>query len=265
MAALLLSGCTKDQAPTDTETDPAPEEAIEEGIVQTPADLELEAPDTAPIDQDLTDKWLKDNAEFLAAQPTLGDPDAPVTLVEFADYNCPYCKAFHEETYPWLKSELIETGKVKLVFVNAAFMGEGSSYGAKAGESVYKQSPEAFWVFHDALMTHKGTLESVKDMKAFVKETAKGLIGVDPKKLLKDTETQWSKRLVAEDWDFAMTNGVVATPTILLNGYLFEEANDKMLITQFVEETLQQENPSTPSKETAAEADGGAATDEEEK
>src|SRR5437868_2511913 len=48
--------------------------------------------------------------------PILGDKNAPVTLVEFSDYECPFCKRHYDQTYPELKKNYIDTGKVKLVF-----------------------------------------------------------------------------------------------------------------------------------------------------
>lgn len=48
-------------------------------------------------------------------EPTLGNPNAPVTIVEFTDYQCPYCRKFHDETFPKLKAQYIDTGKVRFV------------------------------------------------------------------------------------------------------------------------------------------------------
>src|SRR5688500_606459 len=48
--------------------------------------------------------------------PVLGDKNAPVTIVEFSDYECPFCKRHFEQTYPQLLKDYVDTGKVKLVF-----------------------------------------------------------------------------------------------------------------------------------------------------
>jgi len=48
--------------------------------------------------------------------PVLGDAKAKVTIIEFADYQCPFCRIFWKETFPRLKKEYLDTGKVKLVF-----------------------------------------------------------------------------------------------------------------------------------------------------
>jgi protein-disulfide isomerase len=48
--------------------------------------------------------------------PALGDPKAPVTIIEFGDYQCPYCRQFWRETFPRLKKEYIDTGKVRFIY-----------------------------------------------------------------------------------------------------------------------------------------------------
>ncbi|MEA2766837.1 MAG: hypothetical protein QOK07_3241, partial [Gemmatimonadaceae bacterium] len=47
-----------------------------------------------------------------------GNPDAPVWVIEVSDFQCPYCKQWHDETYPVLRDEFVRTGKVRLAYVN---------------------------------------------------------------------------------------------------------------------------------------------------
>lgn len=54
----------------------------------------------------------------IASAPTLGDANAPVTILEFTDFECPYCKSFFTDTLPQLKSTYIDTGKAKLTVRN---------------------------------------------------------------------------------------------------------------------------------------------------
>ena len=49
-------------------------------------------------------------------EAVLGNPEAPVTIIEFASLSCPHCAAFHKERFPWLKKNFIDTGKVKFIF-----------------------------------------------------------------------------------------------------------------------------------------------------
>src|SRR5699024_2682758 len=94
---------------------------------------------------------MVDEQQLTDGQPTLGDTDAPVTVVEFGDYKCPACKVWGEDIFPQLVSDYIDTGKVKFSFINVLFHGEESKLGSLAAESVYKQNPDAYWDFHKAL------------------------------------------------------------------------------------------------------------------
>lgn len=60
---------------------------------------------------------------------TLGSPDAPVTLVEYADLKCPFCRDFTENAFPTIVDDYVKTGKVKVEFRNLAFVGEGTAPG----------------------------------------------------------------------------------------------------------------------------------------
>jgi protein-disulfide isomerase len=98
-------------------------------LLTTAGCFSQKAPSTdAKMDQILSElkeikELLKDpskasGSELLLAdrqEPALGRPDAPITIVEFTDYQCPYCRKFHDETYPKLKSQYIDTGKARLV------------------------------------------------------------------------------------------------------------------------------------------------------
>lgn len=82
-------------------------------------------------------------------QPTLGSADAPVTMVEFAEFYCPYCANFHWQTFPRIKEEFIDTGKVKYIFRNLVVHGDAAQLAAKAGECALRQ--DAFWKFHNRI------------------------------------------------------------------------------------------------------------------
>ena len=60
----------------------------------------------------------------------LGDPKAPVTIIEYGDYQCPFCGKFFSETEPLIRSEYVNTGKVRMVYRNFAFLGPESTASA---------------------------------------------------------------------------------------------------------------------------------------
>ena len=81
--------------------------------------------------------------------PILGDPSAPITIVEFGDYQCHQCFNWFHNTKPALTRDYIETGKVNLVFVDLAFLGNDSPKAAQA--SYCAEDQEMYWDYHDLL------------------------------------------------------------------------------------------------------------------
>ena len=81
--------------------------------------------------------------------PILGDPSAPVTIVEFGDYQCHQCYNWFHNTKPAITRDYIETGKANLVFVDMAFLGRDSSPAAQATYCAEDQG--MYWEYHDML------------------------------------------------------------------------------------------------------------------
>lgn len=84
---------------------------------------------------------------IITAQPTKGSPDAPVTIIEFAEFYCPYCARYLWETYPKIESDYINKGLVRYQFRNLVVHGQPALLAAAAGECA--QAGGKFWGFHD--------------------------------------------------------------------------------------------------------------------
>ena len=83
------------------------------------------------------------------APPALGDDDAPITLVEFGDYQCHFCNRFFHDTEPSIVENYVETGKVRIVFKDYTIIGPDSVSAANAARCAADQG--LFWEYHDAL------------------------------------------------------------------------------------------------------------------
>ena len=93
----------------------------------------------------------------VADAPTLGRADAPVTIVEFSDYQCPFCQRFFATTLPELKREYIETGKVRYVFRD--FPLEMHAQARKAAEAAHCAGEQGkYWEMHDVLFQNQRAL-----------------------------------------------------------------------------------------------------------
>jgi protein-disulfide isomerase len=93
------------------------------------------------------------NAEDLVDDndPVLGDKDAPVTIVEFSDFQCPFCARFRTQTFEQIKTEYIDTGKVKFVYKDFPLdsIHSNARSAAEAAECANEQGK--FWEYHDLL------------------------------------------------------------------------------------------------------------------
>ncbi|MFB6203134.1 MAG: DsbA family protein [Candidatus Nanohaloarchaea archaeon] len=159
----------------------------------------------------------------LDQQPMMGDPNASVTVVEFGDYRCPYCKDFAMNVFPKLKKQYIETGKVKFYFINYPFLdksfpGRSSQRAARAAECVYKEDRDSFWDYHHAIYRNQGSEKNdwaTTDFLARLAEEHTNMTGEELRQCLNSGETADE---VSSDERIANGNNVDSTPTIFVNG-----------------------------------------------
>lgn len=85
--------------------------------------------------------------------PVMGSPGAPITIIEFGDYQCHACHAWFHDTKPEITSGYIDPGKANLVFVDLAFLGRDSPAAAQASHCAGDQG--MYWEYHDLLYTHQ--------------------------------------------------------------------------------------------------------------
>ncbi len=81
--------------------------------------------------------------------PVLGNPDAPITLVEFGDYQCHFCNVFFHNTEEYILKNFVETGKVKMIFKDYTIIGPDSVNAAHGAHCANDQG--LFWEYHDIL------------------------------------------------------------------------------------------------------------------
>lgn len=97
-----------------------------------------------------------------------GDANAPVTIIEFSDYECPFCSRYVEETMPQVVKEYIDTGKVKYVFRDFPLsFHENAQKAAEAAECAGEQGK--YWAYHDILFINNTKL-AVTNLKQYAKD-----------------------------------------------------------------------------------------------
>lgn len=174
-------------------------------------------------------------------QPTMGDKNASVSLVEFGDYKCPSCKAWNEIIYPKLKADFIDTGKLKFTYINVLFHGEESALGAAAGEAVYKQDPDAYWKFHKQLFDEqpKELHDDLWITPDKVAEVSKEYAPQINQNMFKsDISSKEIAQEVEKDANLVKEFEVKQTPSIIINGTMLEDPFNYEEISRLINEQL---------------------------
>lgn len=156
-----------------------------------------------------------------ASQPSLGDPDAPVTVVEFGDFKCPACKTFHGQSFRPLRSEYIEKGHVRFFFLNFPIpLGDDSYTAADAAECVYHQDEGAFWDFYDAVYEFQGPERETWATPDALMNLVRDYVEADlnEQELRRCIVDQTYRGDVERDKQIGLNAGVRGTPTVYLNG-----------------------------------------------
>jgi len=84
-------------------------------------------------------------------EPFIGNPDAPVTLAYWSDFQCPFCKSFDLGTLPTLVKNYVETGKLRVVFKDFQFLGQDSQTAGLASKAVWELYPDHYYAWHQAM------------------------------------------------------------------------------------------------------------------
>ena len=176
--------------------------------------------------------------------PVLGNPNAEVTIIEFSDYQCPFCRKFWTDTLPQIEKEYIGTGKVKLVFRDfpLSFHPNAGPAAEAANCAREKGGDEAYYKMHDKIFSEQnkldgGTVQSTIfdgwDSKV-LKQWAKDL-GYDIGSCL-DSGKYASE--VQKDFDDGANAGVSGTPAFFVNGQILEGAQPFSVFKQVIDSKL---------------------------
>jgi len=184
----------------------------------------------APDTQIPTAPLEKQDVKYDGA-PILGEEDAPVTIVEFSDFQCPYCARFFEQTFPQLKENYIKTGKVKLAFRHLPLsFHQYAQKTAEASECANEQGK--FWEYHDTVFNNQDQLSDT------ILSTWAGEIGLDVKKFDDCLESGKYKEKVQADSNDAGSYGVSGTPSFFINGKLLVGAQPYEAFQQVIDAEL---------------------------
>lgn len=141
----------------------------------------------------------------------LGKSDAPVTMVEFTDYQCPFCGRFEATTFPEIKKNYIDTGKLRLIVRDLPLEGL-HPYAMKAAQAAHCAADQGkFWEMHDVLFKNQNKLDAGSLYGYATKDL--GLNGSKFKKCMADGKHLKS---IATEVSYAQSLGITGTPTFII-------------------------------------------------
>lgn len=165
----------------------------------------------------------------------LGSNDAPVTIVEFSDYECPYCEAFWSRTLPQLKTNYIDTGLVKLVYRDYPIDKHPESrLAAESAECVGNENDYLYYQMQDKLFGNVQEWAYQPGARDIIIGFAKDL-GVDIETCLGSGEVSSE---VGDDFAAAVSYGVEGTPTFFINGWKVVGAQPYEVFSAIIENEL---------------------------
>lgn len=145
---------------------------------------------------------------------TLGNPSAPVTLVEYIDLQCPFCRQFITEAFPTLVEKYVRPGKVRVELRGLAFIGPDSERGMRAAQAAAAQN--RMFQFVDLLYINQGAENGGWLSDEMVRAAGASVPGLDVEKLAADAGTSTVAEKLDADNAKAQADGVSGTPTILV-------------------------------------------------
>ena len=167
--------------------------------------------------------------------PVIGSPDAPVTIIEFSDFQCPFCERFYTQTLPLIEENYVKTGKVKIVFRDFPLnsIHPQAQKASEAAECAYELGGnDAFWKYHNKLFENQDALD-VASLKKYAVE-----IGLDANKFNSCLDSGKKASEVAKDLADGEKAGVTGTPAFFINGRLVEGAQPYANFQKVIDEEL---------------------------
>lgn len=167
----------------------------------------------------------RDALERDPGAPVAGNPKGDVTVVEFFDYRCPYCKKVLPTVQELLKSDT----NIRWVFKELPILGPDSITASAAALAVWKIAPDKYLPFHVAMMETRGEFNEAR-----ILETAKK-VGIDPDKLKAAMADPEIKARIESNHDLANTLQINGTPAFIVGGKLVPGAADLTTLRDMIQ------------------------------
>lgn len=237
-STLILGGCNKNGTMmsdtdmngaiaqyTETEEFTKKVESIIDGFIKK------QEADTAQKQVDANKTTQVENVS-IDDDAILGDKNAPVTMIEFSDYECPFCKRAFNDTLPKIKEKYIDTGKVRLVFRDFPLSFHPNAMTAAIGaECAGEAGDDKYYEMHDLLYTTQDlSKENIKKLALS--------IGLNATQFDSCLDSEKYKDEVQKDMQDGQKYGVTGTPGFFINGWQLKGAKPYSEFEKYIEQEL---------------------------
>ena len=161
-------------------------------------------------------KPKKISIDTRSGSPVLGDSSSPITIVEFGDYQCPFCKRWNENTKPAIERNLIDTGKASLIYVDMPIIGP-DSVTIHAG-SYCAADQGLYWQYHDFVYEYQGHENDGWANSGNLKILMNALDGLDTKLFNECLDSKKYVQRVNDNKNIALDTGARSTPSFVIIG-----------------------------------------------
>jgi protein-disulfide isomerase len=188
------------------------------------------------------DAAARDSVLSIADQSRMkGDPNAPVWMIVVSDFECPFCKLWHDETYPSIVSRYVDPGHVRIAYVHLP--GDNHPHARSAAEaSMCAGLQGRFWEYHDAIFASFAEWQPQPPGTGFFVDDLPGRAGVDPGALRQCIASGLMRPVVLADRQRSLAAGLNSTPNFVIDNTTvirgaqplatFERALDAALATR---------------------------------
>ena len=186
--------------------------------------LRMLTPDTSKLDDSSTS--IKASSVSVDGGISKGELDAPISIIEFGDFQCPYCQSFATDTEPQIQTTYIDTGKVKFIFMEYPMQDVHTNAMAAALAAECANEQGKFWIYHDILYSQQSHWENL-DANEVPKTltTLAADIGLNKQALGTCIDSKKYENKIIKQMEEGINNHIDATPT-------FYVGNDKIGYTQ---------------------------------
>lgn len=175
--------------------------------------------------------------ELMDDDAIMGDPNAPITMIEWADYQCPFCKKFYDETLPLIKEKYVDSGKINFVFRDYPLSFHPDAHeAAEAAECAGEQGK--YYEMHDMIYDNEMFYgERTYDWTEKFKQYAK-TIGLDSSDFSKCLEDNQMEEEITKDLEDGANVGMTGTPGFIINGKLVMGAQPYEKFEEIIEKEI---------------------------